>query len=329
MRLLVIGGTRFVGRHLVDDALRRGWDVTLFHRGLHPSPVSGAMREIFGDRETDLARLDDRWDAVVDMCGNLPRLVAASADALRHRVHRYAYVSSESVYAGVPAGPIDERSPVRTLDAPTETIDGDTFGALKALCEDAVRERYGDAALIVRPGLIVGPFDPTDRFGYWVRRFARGGEVLAPGDGTLEVGFVDARDLTRWLNDALEARVGGTFNVSGPQPPMTMAALFATLAEVAGTPSRTIWSDERFLLDAGVQPWSDLPLWTGDDDLLGRIDVRAAIATGLRFSPVRTTVEDVLAWERTHEVQPKALSAAREAEVLRRWRAQRAAPLGG
>ncbi|MDB5043626.1 MAG: hypothetical protein JWN27_4352 [Candidatus Eremiobacteraeota bacterium] len=313
--MLVIGGTRFVGRHLVAGALERGWDVTVFHRGTTPNPHPAA-REILGDRRTDLDRLDGRWDAVVDLCGYLPAEVAASADALRHRADSYAFVSSISVYPDAGPERIGEDAPRKVLE---ETVDAFTpalYGELKAACEDAVLQHWGPDALIVRPGLIVGPWDHTDRFGYWVRRIARGGVVLAPGDGAARTHFIDARDVAAFVLDALAARRGGTYNVQGPEHPPTFAGLLAEMARTSGAAAEIRWAGDAFLTAAGVQPWTEVPLWAPGHTLLDRLVCDAALAAGLRFTPLATTLRDTLNWETEHGTRGASLAPERESELL-------------
>jgi 2'-hydroxyisoflavone reductase len=315
VHLLVIGGTRFVGRHVVAGALERGWDVTVFHRGTTPNPHPAA-REILGDRRTDLDRLDGRWDAVVDLCGYLPGEVAASADALWKRAGQYAFVSSVSVYPDAGPERVAEDAPRKTLDAPVDEFTPALYGELKAACEDAVLQRCGPDALIVRPGLIVGSWDHTDRFGYWVRRIARGGVVLAPGDGAFRPHFIDARDVATFVLDAVAARRGGTYNVQGPEDPPTFAGLLAEMARTSGAKPDIRWTGEEFLTAAGVQPWTEMPLWAPGHTLLDRVVCDAAIAAGLRFTPLATTLRDTLIWETEHGKRGASLAPERETELL-------------
>lgn len=325
MRLLVIGGTRFVGRHLVDAALARGDAVTLFNRGQSgPAPAGAEQRT--GDRRADLSALaDGTWDAVVDTCGYLPREVAAMADALRGRVQRYVFVSSVSVYASTATGNTED-DPVATIDDPdTEVVDGRTYGALKALCEVALIDALGAQATIVRPGLIVGPHDPTQRFTYWPARLARavdGGPVLAPGHPDAPVQVIDARDLAAFMLRLIDDDRHGTYNAVGPT--LTMGQVLQACARAAGVQPDLRWIDMATLQDRGLQPWSDLPLALPDDtDHAGfmRTDASRARAAGLHTRPLAQTVEDTLAWWRS--LPPEAqrfdragLDPRRESEVL-------------
>lgn len=302
MRILVIGGTRFVGRHLVDAALARGDSVTLFNRGQSGAPPAGVERRT-GDRRADLSALaTGTWDAVVDTCGYIPREVASMADALSGRVGRYLFVSSVSVYAQTARGNV-EGDPLAVLDDPaTEVVDGATYGGLKALCEQAATRAFGDAATLVRPGLIVGPHDPTQRFTYWPARLgrARDGEpVLAPGRPDAPVQVIDARDLAGFMLGLLDRDAGGPFNAIGE--PVTMDDVLQACADAAGVRPDWRWVDVATLQARGLQPWSDLPLALPDDaEHAGfmRTDVRRAFANGLRTRPLADTVRDTLAWWR-------------------------------
>jgi 2'-hydroxyisoflavone reductase len=325
MRLLVIGGTRFVGRHLVDAALARGDAVTLFNRGQSGSAPAGAEQRI-GDRRGDLSALaEGEWDAVVDTCGYLPREVAAMAAALRGRVGRYVFVSSVSVYASTSAGNTED-DPLATIDDPdTEVVDGRTYGALKARCEAALTDALGARATVVRPGLIVGPHDPTQRFTWWPARLARaadGEPVLAPGRPDAPVQWIDARDLAAFLLRLIDDDRGGVFNAVGE--PVTMAALLQACAEAAGVRPDLQWVDMATLQARGLQPWSDLPLALPDDaghaGFMRTVAARAR-AAGLQTRPLMKTVVDTLAWWRSLPPAVQAfdragLSPARERQAL-------------
>ncbi|MFN8586557.1 MAG: NAD-dependent epimerase/dehydratase family protein [Candidatus Eisenbacteria bacterium] len=300
MHLLLIGGTRFFGRHLAEAALAAGHRVTLFHRGQTGRDVAPGAERILGDRDGGLAALAGRrFDAVVDLCGYVPRVVRASCEALRDACGRCVFVSSISVYAEpVPSG-AREDAPLATLaDPTTEVIDGSTYGALKAACEREVRSVFGERATIVRPGLIVGPHDPTDRFPYWPRRIARGGDVLAPGDPAVPVQFIDARDLAAFTLGLLERDVAGTFHAVGPEQPLGMGACLEAIRDGVGADARFVWVDEPFLLERGVEPWTALPLWLPVADAgFQACDASAAMGQGLRFRAVAETARDTLAWD--------------------------------
>ena len=320
VRLLLIGGTRFLGRRIAAEALGRGWDITVFHRGQTPNPNPGA-REILGDRACDLDRLEGRWDAVVDLCGYQPRDVAASARHLRERVGCYAFISSVSVYPDGGDHALSETATRRQLPAPEPPYTPELFGEMKAGCEDAVLHVWGERALIVRPGLIVGPDDHTDRFGYWVRRLAAGGDVLAPAPGTFRARFIDAGDVAAFVLDRLAAGSGGTYNVQGPGETLTFRDLLARIARVANSAPRMTWVDEAFLLAQGVEPWTELPLWAPGETLLDRVSSDAAIAAGLRFTPLDATLAATLTWERRSGSRRASLAPERERALLAAWRA--------
>jgi 2'-hydroxyisoflavone reductase len=260
VRLLFIGGTKFLGRAGVEYALERAHDVTLFHRGdTNPGLFGDRVQELLGDRDGSLDPLrEERWDAVIDTSGFLPRIVRQSAELLREHVGRYCFVSSISAYADL-SGPTDEGSPLAELDDPeTEDVD-EHYGALKVACERVVQEVYGKRALIVRPGLIVGPHDGSDRFTYWATRLARGGEILAPGPPERLVQFVDVRDLGAWIVRAVEDGLMGVYNATNQGIPW--AELLAG-AEVT-------WVPDEFLVEQGVGEWIELPLWIADPAYFG------------------------------------------------------------
>src|SRR4051812_21318669 len=247
MRLLVLGGTRFLGRHLVDAALARGHAVTIFTRGRVPAPWGAAVVQRVGDRDPRIAPglaslAEGEWDAAIDTSGYLPRCVGAGADALGGRVAHYTFVSSLSVYADSSVPDLDETAAVAALDDPASEDIAANYGALKARCEDEIRTRYGVRALIVRPGLIVGAYDPTDRFAYWIARFlcpellgARADRAIVPAPPDRPIQVIDARDLAQWLLTAAEAKIGGTFNAISPGRMWTMGALIDVLAERSRT----------------------------------------------------------------------------------------------
>ncbi len=307
MRLLVLGGTIFLGRAIVEAARSVGYDVTIFHRGKHNAPVLQGVESILGDRESDLSKLEGRrWDAVVDTCGYVPRVVRRSVETLRGAVDRYVFVSTISVYAKFTAG-LDEIAPVGTLAVPTEEVTGETYGALKALCEDEVRRAVGDRACIVRPGLIVGPNDPTDRFTYWVRP-----HELAPGDPQQRVQFVDARDLAAWIVRATQ--LSGTFNATGPRDPLSMESFLRACAPDA----KWTWVNERYLLEHNVTPFTEMPLWVPSADrAFSEVSCARAIVAGLEFRPLAQTIADTRAWDEGRGTLKAGLSPAREAELLR------------
>ncbi|HEX6160301.1 MAG TPA: NAD-dependent epimerase/dehydratase family protein [Thermoanaerobaculia bacterium] len=275
MKLLILGGTRFVGHHLAAAALARRHELTLFHRGIERTAPDPAVETILGDRNHDLDRLHGRWDAVIDTCGYLPRSVRQSAEFLGPSVERYVFISSISAYADPSAPGLDETAPLADLSAeqlrqaneidPSGPVSAATYGrmygGLKALCEAAAEEVLPNRVLTIRPGLVVGPRDYTDRFTYWPVRVARGGEVLAPGSPGRYVQFIDARDLAEWIIDMVERRQTGIYNASGAPHELTMGALLETCRAVSGSDARFTWVSESFLAREHVTPWSEMPLW--------------------------------------------------------------------
>jgi 2'-hydroxyisoflavone reductase len=335
MRLLVLGGTKFVGRAAVDAALAGGHEVTLFNRGRTGPELFPDVETLIGDRDRDLTALEGRsWDAVVDPSGYVPRIVRASAELLRGSVGHYVFVSSISVYA-FPLPPwFDESAPRAVLADETEEVTGETYGALKARCEDVVREVFADAFTNVRAGLVVGPHDPTGRFTYWPERVARGGEVVAPGDPERFVQFVDVRDLGAWLVRAAAEGVVGDFNATGPESRLTMGGLLEACRAVSGSDAELVWLPEDFLLAEGAGPWMELPLWLPREDAsVLQVDVSRAVAAGLAFRPLRQTIGDTLAWAREVdrpggalvsgiELEEAGLRPEKEAALLAAWKSR-------
>ncbi|MFL4903686.1 NAD-dependent epimerase/dehydratase family protein [Streptomyces sp. MMS24-I2-30] len=303
MRLLVLGGTEFVGRAVVESALRRGWEVTVFHRGRHAAPPG--VRSLHGDRTAadGLAALaaGGPWDAVVDTWSAAPRAVRDAARLLRGRAGRYVYISSRSVYAYPPAGGRGEDA---SLVEGAEAGAGQTdYARDKRGGELAAVAAFGaDDALLVRAGLILGPYENVGRLPWWLTRIARGGPVLAPGPRDLPVQYVDVRDLAEWTLRAVERGLGGPYNLVSPPGHTTMGGLLAACAEATGAEAQLRWIDPRAVLDAGIEPWVELPVWVppGGDlyEALHRADVSRALATGLVCRPVRETVADTWAWLR-------------------------------
>ncbi len=328
MKILILGGTVFLGRHLVDAALARGHDVTLFNRGQHNPDWFPLVEKLRGDRASDLSALAGRrWDRVIDTSGYVPRIVRRSAEALADAVDHYTFISTLSVYADVSRRGVDETAPVGTLADPSvEEITGETYGPLKALCEQVAEAALPERALIVRPGLIVGPYDPTDRFTYWPARVAQGGEVLAPNRPEHPTQFIDARDLAEWTMRLAEAGQTGVFNATGADEPLTLGAVLDTARDVSGSEATLTWVSEDFLLEQGVQPWSELPLWIPESDPsmagFNHVSIARALATGLTFRPLADTVRDTLAWDamRLSDTPRRAgLTREREAAVLAAW----------
>ncbi len=342
MKLLILGGTRFLGRHLAQLALEAGHEVTLLHRGRSGPDLFPEAEHRIADRDGSLAVLEDgEWDAAIDTSAYVPRQVHAMAEALAGRVSTYQLVSTISVYADLNASQhhlTDETAEVVTLEDPrTEVVTGATYGGLKALCEMAAWDGFEGRCLIARPGLLVGPHDPTGRFTWWVDRLRRSGgnddngnDMLAPGDPDAAVQCIDARDAAAWLLRQAEQGQTGVFNLTGPEAPTTMGELLAAGARALNSTAQAVWVDEAFLLAQGVKPWTDLPLWLPRAEAgLHRIDIERALATGLQCRPLAQTFADTAAWAGaalppTADGPPRppvGLSAEREAALLAAWRA--------
>jgi len=324
LSVLVIGGTQFIGKHFVVKALERGHEVTLFNRGSKPAPA-GVAEQIVGDRNTDLSKLEGRtWDVVVDTSAYVPRQVREAAELLVAGVGRYLFISTISVYADQDTAGLNEDSGLLRLEDPaTEVVDGTTYGGLKVLCEEALAAIYpADDRLVLRPGIVVGPDDPTDRFTYWPVRVARGGEVLAPSGPELALQWIDARDLADFMVGALERGVAGTYNAVCEAGRFTMGELLNVAKRVSGANASLTWVSEEFLLEQGVRPFADLPFWLpGAEGNLFRIDGSRAQGQGLHARPLEETVRDTLKWQaqRGDPALKVGMSADREAELLREW----------
>jgi 2'-hydroxyisoflavone reductase len=326
LRLLVLGGTGFLGRHLVAAALARGHDVTAFNRGRTNPDLFPAVEKLRGNRDDDLAALRGRtWDAVVDVHARIPHQVRLAAEALAG-VEQYAFVSSISVYADYTRSGIDEAAPLRQYDPSMRDDDMETYGPRKAECERIVAEAFPTGALIVRPGLIVGPYDPTDRFTYWPHRIARGGAVLAPGDPGRQVQLIDGRDLAAWLVRMVEERQTGAFNAAGPEYPLTMGRMLQDCIAAAHAAVDLVWVPDEYLLERGVVEWGELPLWLVDPEWRGmlEVDVSRAVDAGLTFRSLVETARDTLEWDTTRgDYEPEAgMAPEREEQLLAEWRKQ-------
>jgi 2'-hydroxyisoflavone reductase len=329
VKVLILGGTKFLGRHLTESALKAGHEVTLFNRGKTNPGLFPNVENLTGDRDNDLSSLKGRtWDVVVDTSGYIPRAVKATAELLADSVEHYTFISTISVYSDTTIYGMDENGPLATIDDETrEDVTGETYGALKVLCERAAEAAMPGRVLNVRSGLIVGPHDPTDRFTYWPVRVAMGGEVLAPGKPEMAVQFIDARDQTDWIIRMAEARKTGTFNVTGPAQPLTMSELLETAKAVTGSNATFTWVNDDFLVENEVAPFTELPLWIPETyNGLQALNIDRALAAGLTFRPLADTIRDTLNWnmKRTGEsgAQPRAgLMRDREEALLAKWRA--------
>ena len=322
MDLLILGGTRFLGLHLARAALERGHRVTLFNRGKSGPGLFPDAEELRGERGGDLSALRGRrWDAAIDTSGYLPRDARASAGLLAESVEHYTFVSSISVYRDFSRRGFDEDAPILAPpDSEPEEMDIELYGELKVGCERAAGAAMPGRTLVVRPGMIVGPHDSTNRFPYWCRRVAEGGEVLAPGDPDRPVQLIDARDLAGWMLRLAEARDTGTYNVTGPDYELTMRGMLEGIRDATGSDARFTWPSEKFLLDAGVEPWTELPFWI-PEDIAGilAVNVDRAVGAGLTFRPLAETVRGTLDGGSPDVEIEAGMERGREGELLRAW----------
>ncbi len=333
MHLLILGGTGFIGPHQVAYALRRGHHVTLFNRGRQKQSWSGPVETLIGDRDGDLQALAGReWDVCIDNSTTLPSRVRSAAHVLKGHVGHYVFISTFSAYAAHDRS-ADETAPLagyEGIDPMAETItslsaDRRLYGSLKVLSESEAQTRYGeDNTAIIRAGLIVGPGDETDRFTYWPARLSRGGRILAPGNGSDPVQFIDVRDLAEWTIRMAERRTAGVFNATGPDQALTMGGMLTEIGEGIGIAPQLVWAPTAFLKENQVSPWSDMPVWLpGEGETFGfhRRDIRRAVAAGLTHRPLPLTATDTLDWLRTlppeRQVRVRAgLAPEREVDLL-------------
>lgn len=336
MRLLIIGGTSFLGRATADEALRRGMQVTTFNRGRSGPDVDG-VEALRGDRasDDDLAQLTGRqFDAVVDTCGFVPEVVGRAVRVLTGSGAHYAYVSSMSSTTTWPSRPTPDGAEGQECAADAGPDDGD-YGRLKAGCERAVTEVFGDRSTIVRAGLILGPHENVGRLPWWLGRIARGGEVLAPGDPGRAMQLVDARDLAAFMLDTAKSGTGGTYNATGPRGNATMGSLLGDCIAATGADAELTWVADEFLVEREVAPWSELPLWMPpghDGDHVWDAETAAAERAGLRCRPVAETVRDTWAWMQTGGRPPEhpprdhvprhGIDPAKEQRILAEWHAR-------
>ena len=322
MNILILGGTRFVGRHITQAALDRGHTVTLFNRGRSNPELFPQAEKLVGDRGVDLSALRGRrWDAVIDVNGYVPRHVREAATLLADAVEQYTFISTISVYARMDVPDQNENAPLATTDTPeTEEVTGETYGPLKVLCEQAAEEAMPGRTLVIRPGFVVGPHDTTDRFTSWLRRIQRGGEMLAPGDPNDPLQFIDGRDLADFTLRRVEARDTLGYNSTGPATPLTWGGLFVETRRVCNVATQFTWVSESFLDGEQLNP-NDLPMVVpASAQGLMRINIDKALAAGLSFRPLAQTITDTLAWDAEKGTPKVGLSAEREAELLQAWR---------
>ncbi|PWU70000.1 SDR family oxidoreductase [Gracilibacillus dipsosauri] len=340
MKILILGGTRFLGKALVEEALKRGHEITLFNRGNHKEAFP-EVEQLIGNRDSDVSVLKKRkWDIVMDTCGFAPHQIKNIASVLGDSIKHYTYISSISAYKDwIPphiteAYPLTSKMP--TTDKMKEIENGkispyEYYGALKVLCEKEAEKQWPGRVLQIRAGLLVGPYDYTDRLPYWIQRVARGGRVLVPGRSDRPVQLIDVKDLATWVFDMAENRKAGTFNVTGPRNELTIKELLNSCKMVTNNETEFIWADESFLLDRQVQPWTEMPLWAPEHfPLEGEkepwkgtflINIEKAVNAGLSFRPLEETIHDVYQWikESKYTVQKGGISLEKEQELLEAW----------
>lgn len=328
-RILVLGGTGFIGPHLVRYALQRGHTVSIFNRGRTNPHLFPGVEKLIGDRENDLEALKGKtWDAVVDNSASVPWWVRDSAQLLKDSADRYLFTSTRSTYSDFSQIGMTEDGPQYD---PDESAVGERrslgYGRNKVLCEREALRAFGDRAIIVRPGLIVGPGDNTDRFSYWPIRVDRGGEMLCPGDPANPVMFIDVRDLAEWYIHMLEGETVGIYNALGPEAPLSFAEMIYGCRAVTSAVVSFTWVDTDFLLDRDMRPYSDFPCWMparGNRAGFQRFDLTRPLSAGLTYRPLAVTARDTLEWHKTRPMERQqdlnaGITAEQEAELLAAW----------
>lgn len=339
MKILIIGGTKFLGRHLIEAALAKNYEVTIFNRGKFSQEEFENVEQIQGDRTSDLEKLGNReWDAVIDTCGYLPEMVKSSAEFLKDQVNQYVFISSGSVYEEIKSN-YDEttvtakltkkqQKAVKKIDPKGElnglTL-GEYYGALKVLCEEAIEKVVPNRTLIIRAGMIVGEFDWTDRFAYWVMRVAKGGEILAPGKPENFVQLINAKDLSEFIIQMIEKNANGIFNVTSKSFELTFGKMLTEMKKTLKTKAEFVWVDEEFLTENKVAPWSEMPFYLPQSDEticdFLTMNVDKSLKQGLKFRPLRETIDEVFNWRKKQDFEMKAgISLERESELLRKFK---------
>lgn len=324
MKVLILGGTQFLGRHFVEIALNQGYQITLFNRGQTNNSLYPDVEKLVGDRvKGDLAALKGRkWDVVIDTAGyfsNLPHLVQATAELLKDSVSTYVFISTISVYPEFQANG-DETLPLYPInqELPQE-MNAQAYGTLKAMAESVVQEVYGERGLIIRPGLIVGPYDNTGRFSYWIRRISEGGEVLAPESPDLPVQYIDARDLVQWIYRLILTQKAGVYNAVGPDYSLNLGQFLATCQQVTGSNATFTWIPGQILESQGIQHWQELPLWLPPtmQNTFPCLSNGKALANELRFRSLAETIRDIWQWDQVEQLEyASGLSRDKETAIL-------------
>ncbi|MEH7154847.1 NAD-dependent epimerase/dehydratase family protein [Neobacillus drentensis] len=339
MKILVLGGSRFLGKTFVDEALKRNHEVTIFNRGIQ-SPGIKDVEILTGNRFGNLKALQNRyWDAVLDTSGFIPYTVQNTTNLLRDQVQHYTFISSISVYKDWIQENLDENYPVLEMsmeEANQLSMDADGpiyqyYGHFKALCEQIAEKNMPGRVLNIRAGQLIGPNDYTDRVPYWVNRIAKGGKVLVPGNPNRRVQIIDNKDLANWILNMEEKLSAGTFNATGPDYPLTKKEFVDACIKVTGSNADVVWAEEQFLLDRKVAPWTEMPLWVPENSPLSSesvepwkgafsINVDKAIQSGLSFRPIEDSITDIYEWEKTRHLTEDewqaGMQADREKELL-------------
>lgn len=338
MKILILGGTRFLGKALVEEGLKRGHEITLFNRGNNKEAFS-EVEQLIGDRDGDVSQLENRkWDVVMDTCGFAPNQINKIASVLGNSIEHYTYISSISVYKDWIPLNISEDYHLQSMpsDRLKDVEEGrispyEHYGALKVLSELEAEKYWPGRVLHIRAGQLVGPFDYTDRLPYWVQRVAAGGKILVPGRPDRPIQLIDVKDIATWVFEMAEKRKAGTFNVTGPDYELTMEELLNTCKGVSNSDTEFVWVDEQFVLDHQIQPWTEMPLWIPEHfPLEGEtepwkgtycISIKKAVDAGLSFRPLENTIHDVYQWEKARQDSERkaGISREREQELLDVW----------
>jgi 2'-hydroxyisoflavone reductase len=326
LKVLILGGTNFLGPHIVEELQQKGHEVTLFNRGTHDTSFLSNVEILQGDRDGDLQALENRhWDAVIDTSCHLPRHAKISSKILAKAAEHYTFISTIGVYENFHELNMDETYPLAKLeDETSEEVNEKTYGALKASCEKIIENYFPNHSLIIRPGLIVGPRDPTHRFAYWPLRMIDGGEVLAPGESKQNLQFIDVRDLAKWVVTMVEMRKVGCYNATGPKLCLTFEELLKTCMQISRKQTSLTWVSEDFLIKSGVQDWSELPLWLSyKRNMPGflNVNIAKAVSAGLTFRPLSDTISSIITWEKQHrkEGEQIGIDRVKEQSILKLW----------
>ncbi|HMA68321.1 MAG TPA: NAD-dependent epimerase/dehydratase family protein [Candidatus Mcinerneyibacterium sp.] len=321
MKILIIGGTIFLGKHLVKIIDNEKHDLAIFHRGNHNIELDENVEEILGDRRENLDLLkNQKWDVVIDTCGYFPEDVKKSVEYLKDKTNKYIFISTISVYKDF-SEKIDESSEINYKKGKLDKEDGNNYGPFKARCEKVVQKYFKEKSVIIRPGLIVGPDDPSDRFTYWIDRISKGGKIIAPGRKDREIQFIDVRDLAKWIIKIAEKDFTGIYNAAGPDYKLRMDKFLDKITEYFENNLQFFWIEDEYLLDKKVKPWIELPLWLPDSyNMKGMmmVDSKKAISKGLKFRNVKKTIKGTYQWFQKKERELKiGLKKEKEKEIIK------------